>query len=211
MTHRGSLRAIHKFSLECHHAQWWCSLPRIHWYVVCKTKFMEKRKSLFMFKGSVFSAQKNDTDFAEDIVPEIFCKKSMLKWTNTHIDYTIFINHLADSQPNHYIDVIMGTMASHITSLTIVYSTVYSYADQRKHQSSAPLAFVWEIHRSPVNSPHKWPVTRKMFPFDDVIICSSYSLSFSVGDSEYVKLTQMIHGGSRKKTAIYNAMSHISW
>ena len=64
----------------------------------------------------------------------------------------------------------MGTIASLITSLTIVYSTVYSDADQRKHQSSASLAFVWGIHRGPVNSPHKWPVTRKMFPFDDVIM-----------------------------------------
>ena len=46
-------------------------------------------------------------------------------------------------------------------------------AHQRKHQSSASLAFVWGIHRRPVNSPHKWPVTRKMFPFDDVIMSNS--------------------------------------
>ena len=64
----------------------------------------------------------------------------------------------------------MGAIASQITSLTIVYSTVYSGADQSKHQSSASLAFLWGIHRGPVNSPHKWPVTRKMFPFDDVIM-----------------------------------------
>ena len=64
----------------------------------------------------------------------------------------------------------MGTIASQITSLTIVFSTVYLDADQRKHQSSASLAFVRGIHRRPVNSPHKWPVTRKMFPFDDVIM-----------------------------------------
>ena len=70
----------------------------------------------------------------------------------------------------HYDDVIMGAMASQITSLTIVYSTVYSGADQRKHQSSASLAFVRGIHRGPVNSPHKWPVARKMFPFNDVIM-----------------------------------------
>ena len=70
----------------------------------------------------------------------------------------------------HYNEVIMGAIASQITSLTIVYSIVYSDADQRKHQSSASLAFVWGIHRGPVNSPHKWPVTRKMFPFDDVIM-----------------------------------------
>ena len=62
---------------------------------------------------------------------------------------------------NHYNDVIMGAMASQITSLTIVYSTVYSGADQRKHQSSASLAFVRGIHRWPVNSPHKRPVTRE--------------------------------------------------
>ena len=70
----------------------------------------------------------------------------------------------------HYTDVIMDTMRSQIFSLTIVYSNVYSDADQRKHQSSASLAFVRGIHRRPVNSPHKWPVTRKMFPFDDVIM-----------------------------------------
>ena len=72
----------------------------------------------------------------------------------------------------HYIDVIMTTMASQITSLTVVYWTVHSGADQRKHQSSASLAFVRGIHRGPVNSPHKWPVTRKLIPFDDVIMNS---------------------------------------
>ena len=72
----------------------------------------------------------------------------------------------------HYSDVIIGAMASQINSLTIVYSTVFSGADQRKHQSSASLAFVWGIHRWSVNSPHKWPVTRKMSPFDDVIMFS---------------------------------------
>ena len=72
--------------------------------------------------------------------------------------------------PPHYGDVTMGAKASQITSLTIVYSTFYSGADQSKHQSSASLAFVWGIHRGPVNSPHKWPVTRKMFLFDDVIM-----------------------------------------
>ena len=68
-----------------------------------------------------------------------------------------------------YGDIIMGAISSQITSLTIVNSTVYSNADKRKHQSSASLAFVRGIHRGPVNSPHKWPVTR-MFPFDDVIM-----------------------------------------
>ena len=67
---------------------------------------------------------------------------------------------------DHYNDVIMGSITSQITSLTIAYSAVYSSADQRKHQSSASLAF----DRGPVNSPHKGPVTRKMFPFHEVIM-----------------------------------------
>ena len=61
----------------------------------------------------------------------------------------------------HHNDVIMSTMAYQITSLTMVYSTVYSGVDQREHQSSASLSFGWGIHRWPVNSPHKGPVTRK--------------------------------------------------
>ena len=71
----------------------------------------------------------------------------------------------------HYNDVIMSAMASKITSLTIVFSTVYSGADQRRHQSSALLAFFLRgMHRWPVNSTHKCPETRDMFPFDNVII-----------------------------------------
>ena len=67
----------------------------------------------------------------------------------------------------------MGAIVSQITILTIVYSTVYSDADQRQHESSASLAFVWGIHRGQVNSLHRWPITRKMFPFDDVIMFSN--------------------------------------
>ena len=66
----------------------------------------------------------------------------------------------------------MSAMVSRITSPTIVYSTVYSGEDQGKHESSASLPFVRGIRRSLVNSPHKGPVTRKMFPFDDVIMDS---------------------------------------
>ena len=76
----------------------------------------------------------------------------------------------AHKASHHYDDVIMTMLASQITSLPVVCSIVYSDVNQRKHQSSASLAFVREIHRGPVNFPHKWPVTRKMFPFDDVIM-----------------------------------------
>ena len=63
----------------------------------------------------------------------------------------------------HYSDVMVTTMASQFNSITVVYSTVYSDADQWKHQNAASLAFMRGIHRWPVNSPHKGPVTRKMF------------------------------------------------
>ena len=99
----------------------------------------------------------------------------------------------------HYYDVIMGTMASQITCVMIVYSTDYSDADQRKHISSMSLAFVRGIHRGPVNSPHKCPVTRKMFPFDDVIMCWSLWCSWSIACrccSNYIFILDVAHGFS---------------
>ena len=76
----------------------------------------------------------------------------------------------------------MKAMASQITSLMIVYSTGCLGADQSKHQSSALLAFVRGIHRSPVNSLHKGPVTWKMFPFDDVIMWSIFFITICMFD-----------------------------
>ena len=134
----------------------------------------------------------------------------------------------------HYNDIMMSVMASQITSLSIVYATVcsdtdqrkhqssvslafvrgihkmadislqrrhdechgisnnqplncllncFSGADQRKHQISASLAFVRGIHQWLVNSPHKRPVTRKMFPFDDIMmltILSWYHIKYDI-------------------------------
>ena len=105
-----------------------------------------------------------------------------------HIDWKIYLNRSTLRNPyyqpqildipnfqhyhrtDHYNDVIMSAMASQITSLTIVYSTVYSGTDQTKHQSTASLAFMRGIHRWPVNSRHKGTVTRELFAFDDVIM-----------------------------------------
>ena len=120
------------------------------------------------------------------------CHHKKIKWT-LHVFvicavWTIYgqmITPLIDNMPpslqllglNELRVYIMGAKASQITSLTIVYSSVYSGANQRKHQSSASLAFVRGIHRWSVNSQHKGPVTRKMFPFDDVImVYSGYSM-----------------------------------
>ena len=74
----------------------------------------------------------------------------------------------------HYNDVKMSVMASQITSLAIVYSTVYSGTDERKHQRTASLAFVRGIQQWPVNSPHKSSVTQKKFLFDHVIMSALY-------------------------------------
>ena len=67
---------------------------------------------------------------------------------------------------------------------------VYSGTDQIKHQRCASLAFVRGIHRWPVNSPHKGPVTRKMFPFDDVIMNYLPDSSRKIGIS---RLSQYLH------------------
>ena len=109
-------------------------------------------------------------------------KMSSVKWRPCCVDLNVksqaTATHLKFRDlklSSHYSDVIMGSMAAQITSLTIVYSIVCSAADQRKHQSSASLAFVRGIHRWPVNSPHKWPVTRKMFPWMTSSWCHSHS------------------------------------
>ena len=98
--------------------------------------------------------KQNGRYFADDILKRTFMNKYISIMIHISLKFVL----------------VMGVIASQITSLTIVYSTVYSGADQRKHESSALLAFVWGIHRGPVNSPHTWPATQKMFPFDDVIM-----------------------------------------
>ena len=72
----------------------------------------------------------------------------------------------------------MGAITSQITSLTIVYSIVYSDADQRKHQSSVSLAFVWGIH---------WPGTGE-FPAQ----MASYTENVSIWWRHHVKVSVAI-------------------
>ena len=96
----------------------------------------------------------------------------------------------------------MGAIASQITSLTIVYSIVHPGADQRQLQSSVSLAFVRGIHRSPVNSPHKWPVTREMFPFGDVIMISLIHVKGSL-DGAFVKLSAYVSKPITTKIIIF--------
>ena len=108
-------------------------------------------------------------------IKQIIWRINIRFWTITdNIGFHATISTMLSkkSTNGHYNDVITSAMASQNTSPTIVCSTVYSGVEQRKHQSSASLAFVRGIHRWPVNSLDKGPVvvTRKMFPFDDVIM-----------------------------------------
>ena len=104
------------------------------------------------------------------------------KWATfwNEIFKLIFLNdNVWNFYLNHYSDVIMSAIASQITGVSIVYSTVCSCADQRKHQSSASL----DLHRWPVISPHKGPAARKISPFDEVIIFTEICLQGSLPHS----------------------------
>ena len=125
----------------------WKSINTI--YLICQTDFSQSYRSDI----SLYSVN----NFKEY---ECWCKSLDMKAVCQGYD----VQHISHSN-----DVIMTLMASQITSICIVCSTVCSGTDQRKHQRSTSLAFVRGIHRWQVNSPHKRPVTQKMFPFDDVI------------------------------------------
>ena len=85
------------------------------------------------------------------------------------ISHVAFSNKILTQFPQrHSSDVLISAMASQITGVSTVCSIVYSCVNQRKHQSSASLAYVRGIHRWTAVSPHKGLITRKMFPFDDV-------------------------------------------
>ena len=107
-------------------------------------------------------------------MPSRYLKQCRLivNWTirKKSIKFGSKFNNFHVRQCFDYSDVIIRAMASQITGVWIVHSAVCSGADERKHKSSASPAFVRRIHRRPVNSPHKGPVTRKMFPFDYVIM-----------------------------------------
>ena len=100
------------------------------------------------------------------------------------------LNH----KPTHYCVVIMNAMASQITGVSIVYSTVCADADPKNIKPPRYWPFVRGIHRWPVDSPHKGPVTWKLFPLDDVIMtirCMGYT-NVSLLEMLYEVLSIMI-------------------
>ena len=106
----------------------------------------------------------------ENAIPLSYTNDSYIISTVTH-DLVWFVCVFQSCNVNHYSDVIMIVMALRITAVSIVCLTIFSGADQRNHQSSALLAFVGGIHRSPADSSQKGPLTtRKTFPFGDVIM-----------------------------------------
>ena len=128
--------------------------------------FCNSLTSVIRTKASTSLTGPVETNFSE--ISSKMRQFPLKKWVGNVIGKVAAI--LLGSHSMHYSGVIMGAMASQITSLAIVYSTVYLGAEQRKHQSSASLAFVRGFYRRLANSPDKWPVTRKKFPSDDVIM-----------------------------------------
>ena len=114
----------------------------------------------------------------------VWCIVGFVKWVNIGMF----------SHTEHYNGAIVGEMASQIANFTIVCSTVYSDADERKYQTRRHW-LLRAIHRWPVNSPHKGQVTRKLFPFDDVImICLIQTSNLLLVDAWETKVTVSIYG-----------------
>ena len=140
---------------------------------------------MYIINAKISFLQKSYMTFAK--------KKSKLLLTDNPTNRTSRVNWTAWShqwQPHNVLLPSENPMAKKLTTLQrrqneregvsnrrrlVVISTVFSGADQIKHQSSASLAFCAGIHRWPVNSPHKRPIARKMLPFDDVIMRLSIS------------------------------------
>ena len=112
-----------------------------------------------------------------------------------------------------YSGVIMSAMVSQITSLAIVYSTVNTGTDQRKHQSSASLAFVRWIHRWPVISPHKGPVTRKMFWWRHHILThmKRFLKTHAGGKISHIHLLKLNLATARDTNVYFNNQQSMAW
>ena len=128
-------------------------------------------------------------------------------WRESQVFHTHHMSH-------HCTDVITSVMSSQITILTIVYTTVYSGADKRKHQSFASLAFVRGNPRWPVNSPHKGPVTREMFPFDDVIMHIPVILIMEIDlttQYSYDRMLKAQRSARRRMLMTYQLLAYLSY
>ena len=133
----------------------------------------ENLSSAFQMWPVTFSVPNNHSNqrrLLSNQTPRNRFRQNKIYISSTKLDFKLSSLIIVVPYSSHYSEVTIGAMAPQITGVSSVYSTVCSGTDQRKHQSSASLAFVRRVHRGLVNSPHKGQVTRKMFPFDDVIM-----------------------------------------
>ena len=166
-TGRGSHRRRLRFRNTC---RWLYRSMFNHNYVVSK-QFLSLPPMISVLYSLTTAVQTYHTRFSSTQPSSIIMLREVKSQENKSVVERV--------ECGHYGDIIMGTMAAQITSFSIICLTVYSGTDQRKHQSPASLAFVKGIRRRPANPPHKGPVTRKMFPFDDVIMSEKCPLSIS--------------------------------
>ena len=153
MTYFGIISVLWKYMLVFNY--FCCVIMNLLYFYICQSCFLQQysKRSWYSRKAVLW----------------LWNNICLNQYSNLEIVFFEIVLHLM--QCWLYSDVIMSTMASQITVVWIVCSTVCSGADQRKRQSPASLDFVRGIHWWPVDSPHKEPVTWKMFPFDDIMIC----------------------------------------
>ena len=120
--------------------------------------------------------------------------------TRFELQKTIFYSYLIRYWNLHYSELIVSEITSQITGVSMVCSTVCSGVDHRKHQCSESLAFVRRILRWLMNSPHRRPVTRSLFPFDDIIMVSSASTFKSMSDIFSVKIMNSLNASSIRES-----------
>ena len=96
------------------------------------------------------------------------CQVELVNGILSNIIIWIFVDAANDTSTTHWRHNERDGVSNHQPHDCLL--TVYSGAHQRKHQSSASLVSVRGIHRWAVNSPHNGPVTRKIFPVDDVVM-----------------------------------------
>ena len=145
-------------------------MNRIHWLpVYCTHNGANNEKNISMSKhhhvgnGWYYKWQDGTLIFLH--IKEIYL--CLIDW-NMESHSKIHWNHCNN---------VISAVASKITGVSIVCKTVSTGSDERKHQSSASMAFLRGIHRWPVKSPHKKPLTRKMFPFEESDIFVSLKCS----------------------------------
>ena len=155
----------------------WCCEATCHYLNQCLAKFVCHYLGANELKYSQTAAELTDFYLVVCMASNLIFRKQRHSGRRRSYIYPTWQCRIDISHYNY----VMSAVASQITSVSIVCSTVGSVADQRKDQSFASLAFVRGIRRWPVNSRHKRPVTRKMFPFDDVIMINVVPVSLLPG------------------------------